>query len=135
MKDSIVPKAIGFLTNNFISSNKYRREKRDYPRWSNKEREGKREKLFQFSFKRVCTSILCALTVVQYLFLSRTIIAIETLVQEEEEDKKKKESLVSLFEKSDIRPKNVIIIHIIILNVANLTYYILVVNSDFRCTL
>lgn len=90
MKDSIVPKAIGFLTNNFISSNKYRREKRDYPRWSNKEREGKREKLFQFSFKRVCTSILCALTVVQYLFLSRTIIAIETLVQEEEEDKKKK---------------------------------------------
>lgn len=119
-KDLIVPKAIGFLTNNFISS-KYRREKVEkrlssgYPGWSKK--EGRGEKLFQFSFKRVCTSILCALTVVQYIFIP-DIIAIIML-----QEKKKKESLVSLFEKSDIRPKNVII-HIIILNVVNLTYYI-----------
>lgn len=86
-KDLIVPKAIGFLTNNFISS-KYRREKVEkrlssgYPGWSKK--EGRGEKLFQFSFKRVCTSILCALTVVQYIFIP-DIIAIITL-----QEKKKK---------------------------------------------
>lgn len=45
-KDLIVPKAIGFLTNNFISS-KYRREKVEkrlssgYPGWSKKEGGGK----------------------------------------------------------------------------------------------
>ena len=79
MNDSIVPKAIGFLTNNYIIIF-YRERKREREREGGRERERriregnfysqsrkqKVEKFLEFSFTGICTLILCALEFVYF---------------------------------------------------------------------
>lgn len=96
-----------------------------YPGWSKK--EGRGEKLFQFSFKRVCTSILCALTVVQYIFIPDIIAII--MLQE------KKKGIVGKFiRKIRYPPEECDNTYYYFKRCESYVLYI-VVNPDFRCTL
>lgn len=75
MNDSIVPKAIGFLTNNYIII-LYRDRERERGRererriregnFYSQARKQKVEKFLEFSFTGICTLILCALEFVYF---------------------------------------------------------------------